>query len=110
MGGLTARFGMELGVTLPLKPPLRKINIQYTVGVTLVVTHFEHIYLSFSALIALKFLCSDTPCGYRFEMLIHNIVKSLISCCNRRDKTCLVSTISYYYIIALNKVVTLEVM
>jgi hypothetical protein len=46
-----------------------------------VVTHFEHIYLSFSALIALKFLCSDTPCGYRFEMLIHNIVKSLISCC-----------------------------
>ncbi|SFV54049.1 hypothetical protein MNB_SV-9-672 [hydrothermal vent metagenome] len=26
MGGLTSRFGMELGVTLPLTPPLREIK------------------------------------------------------------------------------------
>ncbi len=26
MGGLTSRFGMELGVTLPLAPPQREAN------------------------------------------------------------------------------------
>ena len=56
MGGLTARFGMELGITLPLSPPLRNLNI------------FGNI---------LKFLSSVNFEILINEMLIHNMVKSL---------------------------------
>ena len=56
MGGLTSRFGKELGITLPLGPPLRNVNI------------FRNI---------LKFLSSVNFEILISEMLIHNMVKSL---------------------------------